>query len=129
MRRKATSERELADAINSGADEIEIEGDLCAKVVKIKAKGKVAWLIAFGALSIAAGSAIAAFKIHNAKAKAAAASGTLLLGSIPAVSLGPVVATSAIKIATFAGRTSALNELREYKIKERNAEFLILARK
>lgn len=49
MKRNATDERELADAINSGADEIEIEGYLRAMVFKIKAKGKVAWLIAFGA--------------------------------------------------------------------------------
>jgi hypothetical protein len=129
MSRKVRTEKELADAINGGADEIEIEGNLQTKVFKIKAKGKVAWAVAFGAITIAAGATIAAFKVNDAKAKAAAASGAVALGAFAPVLLGPAVAASAIQIAVFAGRVAALNDLRSYRIKENVEGRLVLAKK
>lgn len=48
-----TDEKELGKALQDGIDSIEIEGNLKDKVLRIKASGKVAWVIALGAIAIA----------------------------------------------------------------------------
>ena len=48
-----TNATELGKAVENEEQEITIEGDLANKVVKIKATGKVAWVIAFGAVTLA----------------------------------------------------------------------------
>ena len=50
---KVTTEKELADAIKDNEDTITIEGDLAKKTLRIKATGKVAWVIAFEAIGVA----------------------------------------------------------------------------
>ena len=45
--------QDLGKAINEGQEEITIEGNLKDKVIKIKATGKVAWAVAFGAIAVA----------------------------------------------------------------------------
>lgn len=42
-----SNEKDLGEAVNNEQDTIEIEGDLGKKVLRIKATGKVAWLVAF----------------------------------------------------------------------------------
>ena len=63
---QATNEKELTEAINNGSSEIEIEGDLANKVIRIKATGKVAWAVAIGAIIVAIG--IVVLTIFNSKA-------------------------------------------------------------
>ena len=43
---KVTTEEELTNAIKNNEDTIEIEGDLSKKAIRIKATGKVAWVVA-----------------------------------------------------------------------------------
>lgn len=44
--------QELGRAIESNQNEITVEGDLAKKIIRIKATGKVAWMIAGGAVVI-----------------------------------------------------------------------------
>ena len=53
---KVRNAKELGAEIERGADMIEIEGDLARRVIRIRATGRVAWLVAFGAIGLAAGS-------------------------------------------------------------------------
>ncbi|MBQ6178083.1 MAG: hypothetical protein IJK32_00985 [Bacteroidales bacterium] len=48
-----TNPQELGKAIKNEPNEITVEGDLAKHVYKIKATGKVAWVIAFGAVAVA----------------------------------------------------------------------------
>ena len=48
-----TSAAELGRKVNNGENEITIEGVLGKKIIRIKATGKVAWAIAFGAIGVA----------------------------------------------------------------------------
>lgn len=111
---KVSTEKELGKAIRDGADTIEIEGDLSKKVIRIKAKGKVAWAIAFGAIGVAVVATLAAppsggatFVAHCVAAPAAASV------------LGVSVTSSAIAIAVAAGSVGALSRLRKYRLNKR----------
>ena len=54
---RVTTEDELAKAVERGDSTIIIEGDLKQKVIRIKATGRVAWVVAFAAILLAAGAA------------------------------------------------------------------------
>jgi len=115
------TEEELAEALNNDEDTIEIEGDLRNKTLKIKATGKVAWIIAIGAVGVATASIILA---------PASGGTTTLVSAIAApaaVSIwGTGVTISAISIAVAAGGIGVLNKLRQYKIIENTDNRLVL---
>jgi len=115
------TEEELAEALNNDEDTIEIEGDLRNKTLKIKATGKVAWIIAIGAVGVATASIILA---------PASGGTTTLISAIAApaaVSIwGTGVTISAISIAVAAGGIGVLNKLRQYKIIENTDNRLVL---
>lgn len=113
-----TTEEELAEAINNGEDTIEIEGDLKEKTVKIKATGKVAWIIAIGAISVAV--AI----IFTTGGAGAPVSGFIGIGAVSV--LGLPAAVSAVGIAVAAGGVGVLSQLRDYKIIENTDSKLTL---
>ena len=48
------TEKELATQIENNADMIIIEGSLKDKVIRIKAVGKAAWIVAIGAIGVIA---------------------------------------------------------------------------
>lgn len=48
-----TTEEELGRRVQNGDNRIEIEGDLAKYVIRIKATGNVAWVVAFGAIGVA----------------------------------------------------------------------------
>ena len=102
------SEQDLGKALVEKQDTIEIEGDLANKVIKIKATGTVAWVVAFGAIGIAV-----TFLLTTGGA-GAPVSGIIGLGAISV--LGLPVAVSAVSIAIAAGGVGSLNTLRNYKI-------------
>jgi hypothetical protein len=112
------TEEELADAINNGEDTIEIKGDLKDKTLKIKATGKVAWVIAIGAIGIAVTILIAT------GGTGAPASGIIGVGAVSV--LGLPAAISAVTIALAAGEVGVLNKLRSYKIIENDGNKLVL---
>jgi hypothetical protein len=114
------TEEELADAIKNDEETIEIEGDLKNKTLKIKATGKVAWIVAIGAISVAVAATLAT------GGAAAPASGIIGVGAVSV--LGLPAATTAVMIAIAAGGVGVLNKLRSYKIIENTDEKLVLRR-
>lgn len=104
---KATTEKELAEAIESGASSIEIYGDLARHIIGIKATGQVAWLVAVGAIGFAAA---LLFKISP---------GTIAKYAAGAVGiLGLSATATAISIAVAAGGVGILNSLRDYNMEK-----------
>lgn len=127
MARKVKTEKELGDAIKSGEDEIEIEGDLASKTIRIRATGNVAWAIAVGAIGIAAFSAYATVGTGGSTAPVTLTSG--FSASVAASSiLGVSTASTAVYIAIAAGGIGALTRLRKYKEVYRSESKLILRR-
>lgn len=101
---------------------IEIEGDLKKKVVRIKATGKVAWVVAFGAITVAVISALTV----NPAGKAIA----ITTGGAAVTVLGGVTATAAIVIAVSADSAKVLTSLRDnYTIVSKTSNSITLKRK
>lgn len=115
------TEKDLGEALKNEQDTIEIEGDLKKKVLRIKATGKVAWLVAIGAIGVAVAIAV------STGGAGAPASGVIGLGAVSI--LGLSAATSAVAIAFAAGGIGALNTLRKYKIVSDVGDKLVLSRK
>ena len=114
-------EKELGEALKNEQDTIEIEGDLKKKVLKIKATGKVAWVVAIGAIGVAVVVAV------SSGGAAAPVSGVVGIGAVSV--LGLSAATSAVAIAVAAGGVGALNSLRRYKIAHQDGNKLVLSRR
>lgn len=115
------TEEELAEALDNDEDTIEIEGDLRNKTLKIKATGKVAWIIAIGAVGVATASIILA------PASGGTTTFVSAIAAPAAVSIwGTGVTISAISIAVAAGGIGVLNKLRQYKIIENTDNKLVL---
>lgn len=112
------TEKELAEALKNEEDSIEIEGDLKNKVLKIKVTGKVAWVIAIGAVAVAVPIAIAS------GGAAAPISGIVGIGAVSV--LGLPAAMAAVMIAVSAGGVGVLNKLRAYKIVDNSGTTLKL---
>ena len=119
-----TSEKELGIALKENREYIEIEGSLASKCVKIKATGRVAWMIAIGAI------AIAVVAIISAPATGGTSGAVGFVAAPTAVGiLGAGTTTSAIAIAVAAGGVGALNKLRKYKLEKKDDNRVILHRK
>ncbi|WP_044874625.1 hypothetical protein [Pseudomonas sp. LFM046] len=127
-RAKAKTEEELAEAIRAGADYIEVEGDLAKKTFKIRATGKVAWVIAFGCIGVAVTAALLAAKSDNTKSSVTAGIASLGAAAVPAFTLGPAVMATAIAIAMSAGGVAVLTQLRDYKQVSYDGGVLVLSR-
>lgn len=128
MARKVNTEKELGEALKAGEDEIEIEGDLANKTVRIRATGKIAWAIAFGAIGIAAFSAYATLGTGGVSTPVTGT--TAALSATAAVGiLGGSATAAAISIAIAAGGVGALTSLRNYKEVSRTATTLVLRRR
>jgi hypothetical protein len=120
---RVETEKELADAIKQGEDTIEITGNLANKTIKIRATGRVAWAVAFGAIGIAVYAAIATIPSGGA---AAPISGITALGAVGI--LGGATTAAAIALAVAAGGLGVLTKLRTYKEVSRSDGVLILKR-
>lgn len=119
-RKKATNEKELSSAIKEGADEIEIEGSLATKVIRIKATGKVAWAVAIGAIAVAIVSVVAAPASGGTSAVANLATAPVIFSVLG------TAATSAITLAAVSGGVAVLKKLRGYKIIEKSDSYVLL---
>ena len=109
MRRTVTTEKELVNAIKDDeVSEIEITGELKDKVFKIKAKGKVAWAVAFGAI------AVVVLIVVTSPTTVGTQNLLALPALAPAISvLGAGATLTAVKIAAFAGGAAALTYIRD----------------
>jgi hypothetical protein len=115
--------KDLAGAIERGEDYIEIEGDLANRVIRIRAAGKVAWVIAVGAIGIAVTATILAVPTGGTSE----AIGFIAAPAALAVLGGPAT-YAAIAVAVCAGSVGALTRLRGYKEISRSDGRLVLAR-
>lgn len=126
------NEKELANAVKSNQNEITIKGDLAKKTIEIKSTGKVAWLIAFGAVGVAV---IVALKIPIVVAGGPTAFASL--GAIATTSAGAAVAiwgvsttVAAISICVAGGSTAILKKLYDgYNIVSKGDGFVKLRKK
>lgn len=124
--------QELGQAIENNQNEITVEGDLARKVIRIIATGKVAWVIAFGAVAVAI---IAILNMPMAAATGPTgliAEGVVLsTAAIGAVStLGVSATVAAVSIGVGARNKSVLSKLRnKYTITKINNSKIILKRK
>lgn len=117
------TEKELAKQIENNADIIIIEGSLKDKVIRIKATGKAAWIVAIGAIGVAVASFL------SAPATGGVSTVSSFVGASAAVTtLGLSTTTSAILIAIAAGGVGVLNKLRDYDIVEENDKRIKLKR-
>lgn len=126
-----TSE-EFAKAVKNNEEVIIIEGDLKNHVLRIKATGKVAWGVCFGALAVAIVALLAspgAAVVTGGPGGAALVAGGVAAAGVAATTLGSA-ATTAIAIGVAAGGAGILNRLRDkYKIVEKNDKYMKLQRK
>lgn len=119
-----TDEKELSKALQDGIDSIEIEGNLKDKVLRIKASGKVAWVIALGAIAIAV-----IVALSNTLANIGEANKVLMESpdSAPHLWLGGVWIL--VGIALVAITLAMLNKFRGYKLEKVSNTRIILRKK
>lgn len=119
-----TDEKELSKALQDGIDSIEIEGNLKDKVLRIKASGKVAWVIALGAIAIAV-----IVALSNTLANIGEANKVLMESpdSAPHLWLGGVWIL--VGIAVVAIIVAMLNKFRGYKLEKVSNTRIILRKK
>lgn len=123
-----TTEKELGKALKEGQDTIEIEFDLCKKVIKIKAIGIVSWGICIASITIAVSCAVVAVSTAGTTAVPDALIATPAVATLASV-LGLPTAISAVAIAVAGGGVGALNKLRNYRLERISDEKIILHKK
>ena len=110
---KIRTEKELGEALKKGQEQIEIEGDLAKKVIKIKATGYVAWAVAIGAIAISVVALIVTPSTIGASNVAHFVTAPAAVGI-----LGFSATSSAIAIAVATGGIGALKNSRRYSLKK-----------
>ena len=122
------TEDELGKALKNGENRIEIEGNLATKVIRIKATGFVAWLVALGAIGVAVLAVFVTAGTGGAGAPAGAVG--LVAGTGPAITiLGAGTAATAVAVAVATGGVGALRRLYSgYTIVEKGEKRVVLAK-
>ncbi len=132
---RANNAAEVGKAIERGAETIEVEGDLANKIIRIKATGKTAWIIAGGCIAV---SIVAILCMPASTATGPAAMGFLVTeatvlatGGAGAVSVLGVAATVAlVAIGVGAKSKNAVNKLRnDYTLTMINSRKIVLKKK
>lgn len=118
---KVNDEKQLAKAVDRDEFEIEITDNLRKKVYRIKATGKVSWVVAIGAIGIAVATLMAAPATGGTSAIVAGVTAPAAVSI-----LGSSVAVACITMAVAAGGIGVLNKLRKYKIVERNGKTFLI---
>jgi len=118
------NEEDLGEALKNEQDTIEIEGDLKNKVLRIKATGKVAWVVAIGAISVAIAGTVYPVPEPTTQGLSKAFALTAAGGAVTILGISTTVA--AISIAIAAGGVGGLKLLRRYKVVEQSSEKLVL---
>lgn len=129
---EVNNEKDLANAIKRNQNEITIVGDLSKKIIKIKATGKIAWVIAIGAVSVAVIAALKTPIIAAGGPPALAVDGIVATTSAgAAVSIWGVATTvAAISICVAGGSVSILKKLYEgYNIVSKGDGYVKLQKK
>lgn len=131
-------DKELASAIQSGVNMFCVEGDLANGVIKMKAVGSVAWVIAFGALTVGVAAVIIAGHaavvttavggpVGGLAGAAVPTFGALPTFGIVAGILGFKTAIVAFGISMASGGVAVLTTLRDkYTIVEESKDRIVL---
>ena len=125
---KVTNEKELGEALKNDEDYIEITGEFGDKIIRIKATGKVAWAVAFGAIGVAVVAVLSIPTTGGTSAVPALAANAILAPAAVSI-LGAGTVASAIAIAVAAGSVGVLNKLRKYKMTKISDSHIILSKK
>lgn len=124
--------KEMGEAMKENKNTIIVEGDLAKKVIRIKATGTIAWVVAFGSIGIAVFAIISAPAATAVTAPAGGAisfTGGAVATGAAGVILGPAAIT-AVTIAVAAGGVGVLTTLRDkYSMKKINNKKIILTKK
>lgn len=120
-----TTEKELGEALKNGKDTIEIEGDLCKKIFKIKATGKVAWGVCIGCIVVACTMAVVTLSSGGTAAPITGPTAAVTLGAAASV-WGLPTAITATGIAMAGGGVASLKKLRKYRIEKISDTKIIL---
>lgn len=123
--------QELGKAIKNGQDEITIEGSLKDQIIKIKATGKVAWVVALGVIGVAV------VAIMTMPAAAPTGAGFIADGAIVASTASAAVAVlgltttiAAVSICLGAKNKRVLETLyNDYKIVEKTSRYIKISKK
>lgn len=131
-----TTAKELGKAIKENEDYIYVEGDLKNKVLRIRATGKVAWIVAGGSIA----TAIALYLATPAATAVSAPAGGIV-GAIPFTGATTAAATAvtiiglpavtvAITVGIAAGGYGAVTALRDkYTIESKSDSGITLRKK
>ncbi|WP_024870567.1 hypothetical protein [Tolumonas lignilytica] len=124
-----SNEDELVEKLKAKENYIEIEGDLAAKVIKIKVVGPVAWGVVLGSVAVGAGAVYMALTpspdpVTKGFMPVAGAGATGTVATI----LGIGGAASVAKMVKSAGSISILNDLRSYKVVSKSEGKVVLSR-
>lgn len=120
--------KELGEAVKRGDDILEIEGDVKNAVIRIRATGKVAWMVAVGAIAIGITAILATAGTGGLSAPLSTA-GLVVAAPAATAILGGAATYSAIIVAVTAGGVWALNSLRNYEEIYRSEDKLILKKR
>ena len=110
---KVKTEKELAEAIEREEETIEIEGDLGKKTFKIRATGKLAWLVAAGAIGVALVGVSRNPISRNLSPQYRGLMAIPAGGAVAVIGMGATY--TAIAIAVAAGGIGVLAKLRAYR--------------
>lgn len=128
MSTTATTVEDLGKAIKNDYDTIIIEGDLAKKVIRIKATGKVAWVVAFGSLVVVIVALIATGSSGGTSTPATVPA--MLISAPGAVGvLGVGSSIAAVSIAVAAGSVRALTKLRKGYALTKHGNQVVLTKK
>ena len=118
----ASTASELGSAIKENVDEIVIDGDLKKLVFRIKATGKVAWLVAIGAIAVAI-----LFVVTSPGSAGVSAAFAIAVAPVAVSVLGVGATVAAISIAIAAGGVYALNRLRNgYRLESQDGKTVLV---
>ena len=111
------NEKELAQALKNDSDTIEIHGDLSKKTLKIKAAGKLAWAIAFGAIGVAMASVF--LTMGSGGTAAPVTAGTMAFAApaaTAALGLGTTITVGSLCIAAGSMGAAKLTRIADKKL-------------
>ena len=125
MSMTVSTSSELGKAIDRGENRIIVKGSLGDAVLAIEAIGPVAWVIAFGSLTVAVAGVIATVGTGGAGAPAGVAFEGLAAPGLIATfgSVGTI--TTAIGIAVAGGGVGTLSTMRKYRAKRENGNVVL----
>lgn len=125
MSRTVSTSSELGKAIDRGENRIIVKGALGDVVLAIEAIGPVAWVIAFGSLTVAVVGVLATVGTGGTGTPAGIALESIAAPGLIATFGSVGTATTAICIAVAGGGVGTLTTMRKYRAKRENGNVVL----